>query len=182
MNKETTLCFTGPRKIDGKYPPSPQWIKILNKTEEIVQLFAFHGYKTFISGGALGFDQIGAAAVVRVKNRFKQLGIELVMALPFQGFESKWPKESQAKFLSFCNAQADQIIYVSSPPYAPWKMQARNKWMVDRSKAVVALWNRIKSGGTFNCIFYALLHKKEFIYAIDPMALVLTTIQRKEIE
>ena len=47
-----------------------------------------------------------------------------------------------------------EVVFVSEPGYAAWKMQVRNKWMVDNSDLVLALWNGT-DGGTANCVRYA---------------------------
>lgn len=99
-----------------------------------------------ISGGALGWDQALAYAA-------RRLGIAYIMALPFKGFESRWPQTSVQALASLCDG-AKEVVYVCDPGYAPWKMQERNKWMVDNSDSVLALWNGT-SGGTANCIKYA---------------------------
>lgn len=98
-----------------------------------------------ISGGALGWDQALAFAAI-------QLDIPLVLALPFEGFECKWPKESQEFLHSLMNPA--EVVFVSDPGYAAWKMQVRNQWMVDNCDAVLALWNGT-DGGTANCVRYA---------------------------
>lgn len=98
-----------------------------------------------ISGGALGWDQALAQAAL-------DNNIPLTLALPFEGFECKWPRESQEYLHSLMNP-AD-VMFVCEPGYAPWKMQQRNKWMVDNADRVVALWNG-SSGGTANCVAYA---------------------------
>lgn len=98
-----------------------------------------------ISGGALGWDQALADAAIR-------LDLPLTLALPFEGFECKWPKSSQ-EFLHSLMNPAD-VVFVCEPGYAPWKMQERNKWMVDNCNTLLALWNGT-DGGTHNCIKYA---------------------------
>lgn len=99
-----------------------------------------------ISGGALGWDQALAEAALR-------LNLPLTLALPFSGFWSKWPKSSQ-DYLELLVSRADEVVYVCEGGYAPWKMQERNKWMVDNCDTVLALWNGT-DGGTHNCIKYA---------------------------
>lgn len=99
-----------------------------------------------ISGGALGFDQ-GLAEGAYLA------GVPFTMALPFKGFECKWPKESQY-YLSRLMNLANEVVFVCDEGYAPWKMQRRNEWMVDHCHRVAALWNGT-SGGTANCIAYA---------------------------
>ena len=117
-----------------------------------------------ISGGALGWDQALAEAAI-------DLDIPLVMALPFEGFECKWPRESQEFLHSLMNPA--EVVFVCEPGYAPWKMQERNKWMVDNSDTVLALWNGT-DGGTANCVKYATKVGKPIInlweiYGTKPM-------------
>lgn len=138
-----TICGTGhrPDKLGGYGP------EVLRNTARTAREF-LQGHKPerVISGGALGWDQALALAAAREK-------IPLTLALPFRNFDSKWPSHSR-KLLSDIIAMAEETVYVCEDGYAPWKMQERNKWMVDRSDLVLALWNGTK-GGTFNCVQYA---------------------------
>jgi uncharacterized phage-like protein YoqJ len=104
------------------------------------------GTSRIISGGALGWDQALALAAL-------QASIPLVMALPFPNFESRWPRESQHNLHQLIDKSAD-IVFVCDGGYAPWKMQKRNEWMVDKADSVLALWNGT-DGGTANCVRYA---------------------------
>lgn len=105
-----------------------------------------HMPEKVISGGALGWDQ----ALARASYHH---GIPYVMALPFKDFDSKWPVKSRDNLTDLIN-YADEIVYVCDEGYAPWKMQERNKWMVDNCNILLALWN-VTDGGTHNCIKYA---------------------------
>lgn len=99
-----------------------------------------------ISGMALGWDYALAASAF-------ELDIPFIAAVPFEGQERMWPSESQANYRTLLKA-AEQVVYVSSADYAPWKMQVRNQWMVDNCDSVLALWDG-SSGGTGNCVAYA---------------------------
>lgn len=101
-----------------------------------------------ISGMALGLDLAIAAAA-------KELNLYLVAAVPFDG---------HLKNQTYCDlidyAKANGEVHVVSPGgYAPWKMQSRNRWIVDRIKEcdgqLIALWNGEAQGGTWNCVRYA---------------------------
>jgi uncharacterized phage-like protein YoqJ len=99
-----------------------------------------------ITGMAQGWDQaLGWAAY--------DLGIPFIAAVPFAGQESAWPSVSQGYYNDLLKL-ASQVHIVSEGGYAPWKMQVRNEWMVDRCDTVLALWDG-SSGGTGNCIKYA---------------------------
>jgi uncharacterized phage-like protein YoqJ len=99
-----------------------------------------------ISGMALGWDQAFATAALH-------LGIPFTAAVPFKGFEDRWPAPSRIEF-DMLLGQAAKVVYVSQPGYEVWKMQRRNDWMVDNCHHLCALSNG-SLGGTSNCIFYA---------------------------
>jgi len=150
MTKRPAVCATGhrPPGLPGGYSGSP----VLDEAiRNIVAQMATNGYTTFISGGAIGVDQIFAKAVLFHKEAFD---LELIVARPFPSQASKWPRKSQEE-LSYICQYADLVVDVNKDPYSPWKMQQRNKWMVDHSNLVFAVWNGKESGGTWHCIQYA---------------------------
>ena len=169
------LCFTGhrPDKLGGYAGPNAEHfrIRLLKHLTKVIERAAAVGYKVFISGGALGVDQIAADAVIncRVNNpAFKH--IKLVIARPFPSQDSKWPLYAREKFQAMLHI-ADQVVDVSPDPYAPWKMQLRNEWMVNRSEAVIAVWNGEEKGGTWNCIQYAIKRQRDILF-IHPATLI----------
>lgn len=99
-----------------------------------------------ISGMALGWDTAFAEAAIILR-------IPLIAAVPFPGQESMWPQSSQDTF-RFILSQAAEVVEVSPGPYAVWKMQVRNKWMVNHADKLCALYDG-STGGTANCIAYA---------------------------
>lgn len=99
-----------------------------------------------ISGMALGWDQALAWAAF-------DLDIPFIAAVPFDGQESRWSSVDQQWFVDLLKL-AEEVVHTSEPGYAVWKMQHRNKWMVDNADHVVALWDG-SAGGTANCIKYA---------------------------
>ena len=99
-----------------------------------------------IVGMALGWDTAVAIAC-------HTLNIPYIAAIPFLGQERMWPKESQELY-NFLLEHAKDVVYVSQAGYEPWKMQARNEFMVNTCSHVMALWDGSR-GGTGNCIAYA---------------------------
>ena len=165
-----TVCFTGHRTIEGVYY-NPQnlgknWLGVWNKTIEIIYKLWQSGHKEFISGGALGFDQLAAQAVLYLKNH--NIPIELWMALPFPGFEGKWPAASKTLLTGIVGC-ADKMFYVNQGTYAAWKMFARNEWMVDNASTVVAMYLPNTKGGTKGCLEYTGKQFKRYI-TIHPLA------------
>jgi hypothetical protein len=100
-----------------------------------------------ISGMALGWDQALARAA-------HLLGFPWIAAVAFKGQESIWPKASQIAFHDLLS-KATEVVIVCEGGYEPWKLQKRNEWMVDHCTDILALWNGVRDGGTYNCIEYA---------------------------
>lgn len=107
-----------------------------------------------ISGMALGWDQALAQACINLE-------IPFVAAIPFKNQECKWPKESQIKYKTIL-AAASECVTVCEGEYAAWKMQVRNKYMVDNSDLVLAMFDGT-DGGTANCVNYAISKNKQVV-------------------
>ncbi|PWL82892.1 MAG: DUF1273 domain-containing protein [Prevotellaceae bacterium] len=108
------------------------------------------GYRTFISGIAMGVD-IWAAQIILEKKTVLS-GLHLICALPFPGFGDRWPSQWSDAYREII-AQADLVKSIS-PAFSYASFQRRNKWMVDHSGRVIAVYNGC-SGGTRNTMIYA---------------------------
>lgn len=103
---------------------------------------------TVITGMAQGWDQAVAKACV-------DLSIPFWAYVPFDGQESSWPYQAKDRYLALLG-QADKVRIVSpNVPYSPRLMQIRNEAIVDDSDTLLALFDGVESGGTFNCVRYA---------------------------
>ena len=100
------------------------------------------GVTTFISGGALGFDQIAAALVI-AKREMGQ-NIRLIFALPCKNQGELWSDEQKRLYYNLL-AEADEIIYVSEE-YSEGCMKKRNFYMVDRSANCICALLHPRSG------------------------------------
>jgi len=153
-----TACFTGHRKINSQYynriNPSPDWLSLKNYLNKVVtSLIKDHSVDHFITGLAIGVDMLGAESVA-ICRAFTPGPVKLTGAMPFPSQGSRWPEPTRNHWENtkgLCN----ELVSVSPDPYHPSKMQIRNEWMVDRSDYVIAIWNGIEKGGTWNCITYA---------------------------
>lgn len=109
------------------------------------------GANEVISGMALGWDQALA-------NAADDASIPFIAYVPFAGQEFAWPKRTQADY-QYLLKRASEVKIVCEGGYAAWKMQKRNKAMVNDATHILALWNGT-DGGTANCIRYAKQNKK----------------------
>lgn len=170
MNK--TACVTGhrPDRLGGFNGWRAEKCQKENRDKliQVVYQATTAGYDTFITGMALGIDQLFAEAVLYVKENVNH-DIKLIAAIPFPSQHKKWPLHAQRKYLDLL-AKVDEVIYCNEDPYSAWKMQKRNEWMVDKSLTVIGVWNGGK-GGTYNCIEYARKTNKPTLL-INPYTLI----------
>ena len=124
MYNEKCCCFTGHRTL----PANKLQTMITNLDREIDRLIE-KGVTNFISGGALGFDQIAASLIVAKKETGKE--IRLVFALPCKDQDALW-SDKQKEIYNGLLVKADEIIYVSES-YDPSCMKRRNHFMVEHS-------------------------------------------------
>jgi uncharacterized phage-like protein YoqJ len=139
-----TACFTGLRTQKFRNLTSLEAAKIalrrmISRAQEL-------GYDTFISGMAIGVDTWAALAVL-------DAGSNLIAAVPCQGQERLWRISDQLVYREIL-AAAHQVCYVSDRLYFQSCMEQRNRWMIDHSSLVLAIWDG-QSGGTANAIRYA---------------------------
>ena len=145
QNREKTVCFTGHRQI-GDWEQTARELCVL--LEKLYQ----QGFRDFISGAALGFDQLAARCVVALRR--KHPDVRLILAIPCPDQSLRWT-----------NLQAhdyEQLIYlcdetrVLSPYYYDGCMQVRNQYMVDHSSMCIAYMKHMSRSGTIATMRYAL--------------------------
>jgi uncharacterized phage-like protein YoqJ len=124
-----------------------------------------------ITGMALGVDQIGAEASLA-------LNIPFIAAVPYRRQERTWPKESQEYYFELLKKALKVVLVSKAEAYYDQLMQDRNKWMVDRCHAVLAVWDGVPAGGTYNCIKYAMKLNRGIIQ-INPKEWYVTTDRGK---
>lgn len=124
MEKSKTCCFTGHRRL-----PKEKIEQIIIRLNQEVDNLISQGVTNFISGGALGFDQIVASLIVAKKEMGYK--VKLIFALPCRNQDELWNAE-QKKLYHGLIGEADEIIYVSEE-YSAGCMKRRNRHMVDNS-------------------------------------------------
>ena len=165
---EQTCCFTGhrPKKLPFKSNEADERCVKLKEIlcNEIQKLITEKGVNHFISGMAIGTDIICAEIVLDMK---KEYDIVLECAIPCRNQNEKWNKKQKERYSNLIH-QAD-IVTCLQEEYTRGCMQKRNKYMVDNSQYVIAVWDGSKSG-TFNTLKYARKLKRN-IMVIDTKIL-----------
>lgn len=152
---EIKIAITGhrPNKLGG-------YDEQKNKKNTVIDVFT-NAFKTIqlkydikyvLIGMALGTDQWVAEACMK-------LNIPFIACIPFFDYEKKWPRKSKIKY-NILLGFAQQKIFVSSGGYDNFKLFERNKYMVDNSDLLLAIWDG-SSGGTSHAINYAKWRNKK---------------------
>lgn len=144
--RKMTCCFTGHRKLD-----SGERLYLSNKLPEVIQELIASGVRYFGAGGALGFDTLAAQTVLRLKRRYSD--IRLILVLPCVTQADSW-HEGDRQVYEFIKAQADKVRYISQE-YTRDCMLRRNRHLIDNSGVCVA-YLKHKQGGTAYTVDYAL--------------------------
>lgn len=179
-----TCCFTGhrPHKLNNCYSFNhPTTILIKNKlTPIIIDLIIKEEITRFITGGALGVDQIAFWTVQAIKTTYPN--IKNIVAKPFVNQNAVWNNPESLKWYYKMLKIADEVINVEDVDgyktnesnygdFSNAKMSKRNEWMVDNSRCIIAVWDGTK-GGTGNCIYYAKkqmhLPESRSLYRLNP--------------
>lgn len=109
-----------------------------------------------IGGCATGYDQAFMEAGL-------ELSIPVIAAMPFPSMAARWPqsgKDRLDKILKRCS----NVVYVSDDPYTNKKFAIRDKYMVDNSHQVVALFDSVEpNSGTGITVNYAARQGKHII-------------------
>lgn len=109
------------------------------------------GYTAFISGMAIGFDMICAETVFDLKKEYPQL--KIIGALPCKTQDSKWSDRDRQRYRKLLE-KLDKVRCIYDEYIGAECMRERNKYMVDNSSLLIALYNG-KRGGTKSTIDYA---------------------------
>lgn len=143
--KDKTCCFSGHRNL-----PTNKVDHILKRLEQEIENLINQGVTTFISGGAINFDQTAASMIIEKR----QLGanIQLVFMLPCHNQDKLWKPEQKLHYRTLLN-KADKILYISDE-YTKDCMKLRNYAMVDNSNYCICAFLHGASG-TSQTVAYA---------------------------
>ena len=140
----TSVAFTGHRTYRGAAADA------LRRT--VGELYA-RGFRTFLSGMAVGFDLAAAEAVLELRERAP--GVRLVAAVPFRGQEMRFSPADRERFRRVL-AEADSVE-VLAPAYHQrvdskkipiekfWKVKS---WRLCSSSLLPALDSALKPQST----------------------------------
>jgi len=165
MEREKTCCFTGhrPEKLPWGHDETDQrCLALKTKIARAVEGAYIQGYRHFICGMANGCDLYFGEAVLQLRRQHPEITLEA--AVPYEGQARTWPSEQKVRWDYLYDACDYQTIVSHS--YTPDCMMRRNRYMVDRSSRLIAVYNGTPKGGTFQTLAYA-MQKGLTVHTID---------------
>ena len=123
-----SVAFTGHRTYDGTAAES---------LSAAVERLYGRGFRTFLSGMAVGFDLAAAEAVLTL--RAAHPDVRLVAVVPFGGQEERVSPADRVRFLRAV-AAADEVEVLAGG-YRRGCYAVRNDFLVDRAALVVAWYD-----------------------------------------
>jgi len=173
MMKKAACAFTGhrPKSFPWKYDETAPDCVLLKEIlqREIRTLAEKRGVTTFLSGMALGVDLWSPQIVLDLRAENPALRLDCI--LPCEGQEVKWETSMQDQYHAIL-AQADDVIYVNRE-YTPKCMLERNRYLVEYSSILLAVYNGVRRSGTGATVRYAQRLGRETII-IDPVSKTIT--------
>lgn len=139
-DKDICVCFSGHR------PDSLPWgydekdlrcAKIKASLEEQIRFFYSKGKRCFISGMAEGIDTYAAEIVLRLAGELE--GLQLICVFPY-------PQLGRVR--QQCIAECASRMIVLFPEYSAGCMNARNRFLVNSSSAIIAVYTGNAKSGT----------------------------------
>lgn len=155
-----TITFTGHRDLALE---SDKWLTtklgkwLFKKIEDQVA----KQDTIFISGGAIGWDQLAATCVICLgaSSRVQLDAYKLIIAEPYPEFWGKWSRHQQDMYMGIKYCCKNIYLISDKKPKQYYEFakayQDRNIWMVDKCDEVWAWYDGSSKSGTKNCIEYA---------------------------
>lgn len=165
---EAACAFTGhrPKSFPWGYDENaPSCVLLKEVLASQISALAEQGVTDFLSGMAQGVDLWCAQIVLDLRKTNPALKLHAI--LPCEGQERKWTASAQEHYRSIL-AQANEGIYVGQE-YSRNCMLKRNRYLVDHSSILLAVYNGTYQSGTGMTVRYAQRLKREIII-IDPTA------------
>ena len=165
-------AFTGhrPKSFPWRYDETAPDCLLLKKVLAAqISALAEQGVTDWLSGMAQGVDLWCAQIVLDLRK--ENPALELHAILPCVGQERKWTASAQERYRSIL-AQANEVVYVGQE-YSRDCMLKRNRYLVDHSSILLAVYSGTWRSGTGATVRYAQKLNREIII-LNPITRILS--------
>ncbi|MFI3253498.1 MAG: SLOG family protein [Eubacteriales bacterium] len=161
MEKQTCCC-TGhrPDRFPWGYDETDsRCLALKEELKQQVNTLYLQGYHHFITGMALGTDQYFAEIVLSLQKEHEEISLECAIPCPSQ--PNAWSEEQKKRYQNIL--EAAQMETLVQHHYSRGCMMRRNRYMIDRSQAVLCVYDGNPKGGTAQTIAYAMKNRLELM-------------------
>jgi uncharacterized phage-like protein YoqJ len=158
LDPNKACAFTGRRSssLPWKYDEShPLCLAFLPVLRQSVLNACRAGHCVFLSGMALGIDLLACDVVTELRDGGVCPGVSLVGVVPGAGQADRWPEAEQERYRRALSRCDGVVTLEASGRLTPGHYIVRNRYLVDHSARLIAVWDGIPSGGTYHTIRYA---------------------------
>lgn len=155
MKDMKSCCFTGhrPTKLPWGYDEeNAACAKLKDELSLWITKLIEFGVNRFYTGMAMGTDIWAAEIVLAMKKKYPNKNINLITVIPYEGQTNNWSDDWKKRYADILN-QADEKVLLQKH-YTRGCLHARNRYMVDNSSFIIAVFNG-EEGGTKYTIDYA---------------------------
>lgn len=135
-----SISFTGHRKLFGDSTSLSQ--SLYNRLEEEIH----NGATDFNAGGAVGFDCISAAVVLKLREVYPHIKLHLILPCSNEEQTEKWSEKEKSEFYRILKL-ADSVEYTSEHFYKGC-MKVRNARLVEIANCCFCYWDGRQRSGT----------------------------------
>lgn len=165
MNRENTCSFTGhrPEKLPWREnEEDPRCLALKVRIGRELEEAYRAGYRHFICGMARGADFYFCEAALSLRDR--RSGVTVEAAIPCEEQAARWRERDRARYFDLVGRCDFETMVQRS--YDRGCMLRRNRYMVDRSSRLIAVYDGML-GGTMYTLAYAIKQGLEII-TLDP--------------
>ena len=148
--QKKTCCVTGHRDL-----PQKEINRVKAALRKEIEKAVADGFTCFMSGFAEGVDQYFAEIVLEMRK--SNPALELVAVIPYQ----KRLDNLRQKKWTYAMLEACADVVVIREEYQPSVYSHRNRYMVEHSDRVIAVYDGREEGGTAGTIRFTHTLKKE---------------------
>ncbi len=166
--REKTCSFTGHRPVKlpwGENENDPRCAALKQELGRVLEAVYGRGFRHFLCGMAQGSDLMFGKAVLSLRQRYPDVKLEA--AVPYPGQADEWDEAQRERYRNLL--ERCEIETVVQHGYTQVCMHRRNRYMVERSSLLIAVYDG-SPGGTGYTIVQAMRKGLELIQ-IDPSRL-----------
>lgn len=157
MSKGCAVTGHRPNRFEFKYNEEHALCKTIKKAilNEFMQMYDEQEVRHIYVGGALGVDMWAGEAALQLKETPGYSGLQLHVALPFEGHDSKWNQRCRERLASLIR-HSDECVTVGNTGSRESYL-ARNCYLIDHADFLLAVYDDEKNlrSGTMHTVNYA---------------------------